>query len=531
MGLTSLFILLLGLISLALSAVTIARDRPLVWRFAMPDLPAPTGTPIFVQLFDHSPATGQAHAPAILVEEDGFRVVWFEGSAEAQADVDIWGTQIRQSADEWCVSPPAPVITRSGLGTDIDPQQLVVTLGNAVENQAVPGRVFATVVSIGGWAMASVTDLALTGGVCSARKLNLSPFLNRSHLVKSPMVAMADGSYALPAYFEMGATYGSFVRFAEDGRVRDARRMLGQGVKPIQPMIIPHDASRATAFLRDFDPSGVLWISRTEDGGQHWSGAERTDIPNPNAPVAALRLADGRLLMAMNDDPAAPAVLRLCGALSDAAAPAGRRDRADLFAQLETGGPGGVVQRCLGGRAMMARASLTMILAWMAWGCAALFVAAPFSLLIGLSVALAVMMLFRQSLPVSGLMALLEPIGVILPLLILRQAAIALGWEMPVFASLELILFLLAYIMFLVTAFGLLPFDLYRLGYAPMPVAVMVLALCAYGLWSGNWFIALAAVIAQALWVARQGSSNWFDHILHVALIPVVVTVLIARLF
>jgi hypothetical protein len=62
-----------------------------------------------------------------------------------------------------------------------------------------------------------------------------------------------------------------------------------------------------------------------------------------------------------------------------------------------------------------------------------------------------------------------------------------------------------------------------------VPVAVMVLAVCAYGLWSGTLFLPLVAVLGQALWVAGLGSSNWFDHVLHAGLVPVAGVVLILQ--
>ena len=312
MGTVHIVILALALISIVLSGVAIARDRPLDWNFAVPELPVPSGTPLFERVFDYTANEGQAHSPAILAEEGGFSVVWFEGSAEAQADVDIHRVVLRCDGDGWRATVPAPFVTRAALGRALDPQQLVVTLGNSIQNEAQPDALFGTAVSVGGWAMASVADIWLDGGqVASARKLNLSPLLNRSHLVKSPMVAYADGSHALPAYFEMGPTYAELVRFAPDGRVRDVRRMPSSGVKAIQPMVVVHDAQRAVAFIRDFDPSGRLWISRTNNGGQSWSEVEMTETPNPSAPVAALPLAGGSILMAMNDDAADAGVLRL----------------------------------------------------------------------------------------------------------------------------------------------------------------------------------------------------------------------------
>ncbi|MRU16088.1 hypothetical protein FDP25_11670 [Roseovarius sp. A21] len=296
-----LVILALGLVSVALSGYAMWRDRPLEWRFALPARVEAAGEPVFERVFDYAVSKGVAHAPAILLEEQGARIAWFEGSAEAQPDVDIHSVELRQGTDGWQAGKPAEYITRDGLGAAMDPRQLVVTLGNVVENEARESSVYATVVSVGGWAMASIADVEMgPGGPVSARKLNLSPFLNRSHLVKSPMVNYADGSHALPAYFEMGGTHGTLVRFGPEGRVRDTRRIAGPG-KMIQPMIVPLDESRAVAFLRDFDRSDRVWLSRTQDGGQSWSVAEKTGMANPSAPVAALGLGAGRILMVAND--------------------------------------------------------------------------------------------------------------------------------------------------------------------------------------------------------------------------------------
>lgn len=311
MGGAHLFIVALGALSLALSAFAVRRDTPLDWRFAPVSSIAATGAANFQTVFDYTVATGQAHSPAIMLRDDGFDVMWFEGSEEAQADVDIHHASFVRSPKGWAHGQSGPLVTRGGLSEAFEPGQIVVTLGNTIENEAVPKALYATVASVGGWAMASIVDVRRAGGVTqSARKLNLSPFLNRSHLVKSPMLAYADGSQALPAYFELGRTHGVLVRLSADGRVRDARRMSGFG-KPIQPMIVPLDCQRAVAFLRDFDPSGQLLVSHTVDGGQSWSRVAPAGMANPSSPVAALGLGGGTILMAVNDDIEHPETLRL----------------------------------------------------------------------------------------------------------------------------------------------------------------------------------------------------------------------------
>lgn len=311
MGAVHIVILGLAVVSACLSIWAVRRDQPLEWRFVPPAPVTAEGAPVFETVFDYAPQKGQAHSPGLAVRDNGFLVLWFEGSEEAQADVDIHAAEVTQGPQGWVQGKTGPLVTRAGLGAVMSPRQIVVTLGNTIENEAVDDALFTTVASIGGWAMASVTDLRMDNGQpAQARKLNLSPVLGRSHLVKSPMVDYADGSKGLPAYFEMGSTYGALVRFDADGRVRDTRRINGEG-KPIQPMIVPLSETRAVAFLRDFDPSHKLLISRTQDGGQNWSRVEATEVANPSSPVAALGLGGGRILMAVNNDAARPELLRL----------------------------------------------------------------------------------------------------------------------------------------------------------------------------------------------------------------------------
>lgn len=312
MGLVPLVILGLAALSLCLSAVALRRDVPPKWRFALP-APLPVAGPArFETVFQYEVTEGEAHAPCIVVRATGFDVLWFQGSKETARDVDIHGVKIRRDGGTWQVSASVPVLTRAGLEAAFEPVQRVVTLGNTIENEGRARHLYTTPVSIGGWAMASVADVDMgpDGPVC-ARKLNLSPLLNRSFLVKSPMVTYADGNHGLPAYFEMGQSYGVLVRLDKAGRVRDQRRLRAAGARLIQPMIVPLNARRAVAFLRDLGGSGLLWRSMTEDGGQSWTRPIPTERANAHAPVAALWLGARRMVMAANDDADAPGDLIL----------------------------------------------------------------------------------------------------------------------------------------------------------------------------------------------------------------------------
>ncbi|PVA09866.1 hypothetical protein DC366_12195 [Pelagivirga sediminicola] len=180
--------------------------------------------------------------------------------------------------------------------------------------------------------------------------------------------------------------------------------------------------------------------------------------------------------------------------------------------------------------ALASTAWLALLLGWMAWGALSLGLEMPVSLGLGLALGVICAALFRDTLPLRGIVAVLGPVGIVLPLLILRQMAAHLGAPVQPFGAVQLLLFVVLYIAFLASAAGALPVDLYRLGYAPWPVAIMVLALCVLGFWQGALFVPVLAVAAQAIWAMGGGSSNWFDHVLHPALVPAALIVLVLRL-
>ncbi|MEQ8255767.1 MAG: hypothetical protein RLO38_00190 [Roseovarius confluentis] len=176
-----------------------------------------------------------------------------------------------------------------------------------------------------------------------------------------------------------------------------------------------------------------------------------------------------------------------------------------------------------------ATVGVAVVLGWVVFALSGLVLSS--SLAAGLAIVAAVLVgvLYRDTVAVNGAVAVLAPFGVMLPALALRHVAVSLGWDVPGFSGVEIAVFLCAYMAFLVCAFGVIPVDVYRFGYAPWPVAGMVLAVCLYALVTGNWFLAGVAFLGQLAWVMGWGSSNWFDLVLHVLLVPVAVVVLVLR--
>ena len=173
---------------------------------------------------------------------------------------------------------------------------------------------------------------------------------------------------------------------------------------------------------------------------------------------------------------------------------------------------------------------MAILLGWLGFVAISFLTDAQMAALAGLAFGISCVVMLRETIALRGLVAILEPVGVILPILALRHMADKFGFEITVLSVPELCAILVVYIAFLLTAFGVIPLEAYRFGYAPVPVAVMVLLACAYGAATGNLLVPLVAVVGQLLWVLGWGSSNWFDHVLHVLLVPILMVTLIGRL-
>lgn len=294
---------------------------PMQWRFVVDDTQTVNVSelPKFVRVLDYH-VDKVAHSAAIVMPANGdthaFQIIWFQGQSEGGEDVAIWSTRVENSASGWHVSTPSPMLYPKEVGLQLQPQQAINTLGNTVQFGRQKHRYLTTVVSVGGWAMASlaIVDMDSNQRVLAARKLSLSPILNRSYLVRSPTIAWQDGDIGVPAYFEMGMNFGVLVRMSESGEIKD-QRLISRGQLGIQPQLVVLDELNAVALLRNYSDEKHLQdrlvASWTSDGGQTWSKARLLDVPNPSSPVAALRLSGGQILLGFNDHAQCADVFRL----------------------------------------------------------------------------------------------------------------------------------------------------------------------------------------------------------------------------
>ncbi len=286
---------------LAAGAAAWRAPAPAAPAFVPPAAAAPSGEAAFFAAAMLPTAAPSAHAATLAGLPDGrVAAAWFAGSREGASDVAIWFATL--DAGVW--SMPRAIATREG--TAAATLGFVRKLGNPVlYNDGARLHLWFVSVALGGWAGSAVNhSVSEDAGKTWAPpvKLQTSPFLNISTLVRAPPLALADGGLGLPAYHEFIAKHGEWLRFSPDNRIIDKVRMVHDR-RTLQPAVAAFDAHHALAVLRDGGRGpgpGQIRSATSDDGGQRWTAANALPLPNPNASVAMLRLHSGRLLIAGN---------------------------------------------------------------------------------------------------------------------------------------------------------------------------------------------------------------------------------------
>jgi predicted neuraminidase len=259
-------------------------------------------SPLFEERFlPGSDAAPSVHCSTITELPDGkLLAAWYGGSRECAEDVSIYSSIFDPRMRQW---ETAQLVT-DRLKTQAEVHRYIRTVGNPVLFTDRHGKtwLFYVTVSVGRWSGSALNlKYTLDAGRSwtPARRLVLSPFLNLSTLVRTAPFYYADGTIALPAYHEFIAQSPELIRLSADGEVLGIKRMAPAGL--LQPSIVPVGPTRAIALLRTF-AKGITEVD-TEDAGKHWTDPRKLALPAPNSSIMAVRLADGRLLLAFNNCP------------------------------------------------------------------------------------------------------------------------------------------------------------------------------------------------------------------------------------
>ena len=262
------------------------------------------GEPHFETRFVSGGETPQTHAPSLVELTDGrFRAFWFAGSREGAKDVEIHTAVFVPGRGGWHREPSAA--TRASTQKSL--LRYIRKLGNPVAGRAANGQIwlFYVSVSVGGWGGSSVTMTTSTDDGKTwtpARRLITTPFFNLSTLVKGTPFLYDDGTLGLPVYHEMIGKFCELLRLDKTGAIIDKQR-LSSGKYSLQPVVLAQSNRKAITLMRyagGQSPKRVIRAS-TDDAGQRWSHPEKSALSNPDAALSGVVLADGRILIVLND--------------------------------------------------------------------------------------------------------------------------------------------------------------------------------------------------------------------------------------
>jgi predicted neuraminidase len=264
---------------------------------------APPAKPFYrQQLLPNGAGLSVHSATAAEISGGRLRAFWFGGSREGAADVAIYTSVYSPVEGSW--SPERAVVTREAAQRHL--RRYVRKLGNPVAGRDRAGRLllFFVSVSVGGWAGSAINLMVSKdeGETWSEpSRLVATPFFNISTLVRGPLLQYTDGTLGLPVYHEMLGKFGELLRLDAAGHAIGKTR-LSWGRSSLQPVIVPRSDKEAVGFMRyaGRPPNRVLLV-RTADAGATWTAPAKTSLLNPNAAVGAVLLANGPLLLALNN--------------------------------------------------------------------------------------------------------------------------------------------------------------------------------------------------------------------------------------
>lgn len=261
------------------------------------------------------PSAASAHSSSLVELNNGkLLAIWFAGSREGAADVALWSSTLNK--DGW--SPPKLVIDRENLAGSLFSQ--VRKIGNPLlfVDKVNPQKIHLWFVSVGvgGWAGSSINHtFSDDNGETwyKPTKLQISPFLNISNLVRTPPIQFDNGYIGLPIYHEFIKKFGEFIVLNADGKHIISQKFmpLYNNISAIQPSLIVDDNTifallRNSGKIAENNINNYIQKVISKDNGITWNfdnlPHSEVKIRNFSSSIATLKLPSGNWLLVANSD-------------------------------------------------------------------------------------------------------------------------------------------------------------------------------------------------------------------------------------
>ena len=230
-------------------------------------------------------------ATAVELPQGDLLAAWYAGSREGARDVAILAARLPAGARHWS----RPFVVADTLDrSDGNPVLFVDPVGTVV--------LFYVTMLGDGWDTCQVKYKTSSD---YGHAWDIERILRREPgwMVRNKPIRLPNGDLALPMYDERD--WHSFVLLSEDG---------GRSWFPGGPIRAEHGAIQPTLALRrdgsvvaylrrgPGDPECRLWQAISRDDCRTWEAPTRTALPNPNASVDVVRLANGHFVLALRSE-------------------------------------------------------------------------------------------------------------------------------------------------------------------------------------------------------------------------------------
>jgi predicted neuraminidase len=230
-----------------------------------------------------------SHASTIVESKGALIAAWFGGTDEREPDVGIWTSRLENGT--W--SPPVEV------ANGVESPAKRYPTWNPVLFQPKSGPLF-LFYKVGPspsrwWGMVKTSD---DGGRTWSEPRRLPDGILGP--IKNKPIQLANGDIVSPSSTEHDGWRIHFERSSDLGKTWRATPPLndGRSVRAIQPSILQHPNNRLQALGRT--ESGRIFEIWSSDGGETWGKLTLTELPNPDAGIDAVTLAEGRHLLVYN---------------------------------------------------------------------------------------------------------------------------------------------------------------------------------------------------------------------------------------
>jgi predicted neuraminidase len=237
-------------------------------------------------IFEQAPFR-ECHASTIVETAGGdFLAAWFGGTGEGESDVAIWMSRL--SRGRW--SAPAPVAREPGVpawnpvlfrGRD-DRIWLFYKVGPSPERWTGAYKISADNGTT--WTETTYLSAGLLGPT------------------KDKPIRLVNGDIVAGSSVESYRSWAGWVeRSTDEGKTWTKYGPIvipGKAYGLIQPTLVELRPNQLRLFART--RQGFIYAADSSDGGRTWTEARPTALPNPNAGIDCVRMADGRILVVYN---------------------------------------------------------------------------------------------------------------------------------------------------------------------------------------------------------------------------------------